>query len=147
LIQFYEEEFTSNYFDGRVLQEYACQPSAQLFKALCEMNVRKELHRRRICAELRKLWAPLESTPFLALSANDVATAVNELGDAKQVYKKKYQQSFVDNGFDGTMLSALIGVSDTDVLKLLEEDLEISMSVHCRKILTLLKDLRLKHSA
>ncbi len=114
--QCYEEEFTSNYFDGRVLQEYACQPSAQLFKALSEMNVRKELHRRRICAELRKLWAPLESTPLLALSANDVATAVGELGDAKQVYKK-YQQSFVDNGFDGTMLSALIGVSDTDVLK------------------------------
>jgi hypothetical protein len=71
---------------------------------------------------------------------------VGELGDAKQVYKK-YQQSFVDNGFDGTMLSALIGVSDTDVLKLLEEDLEISMSVHCRNILTLLKDLRMKHSA
>jgi len=144
--QCYEEEFTSNDFDGRLLQEYACQPAAQLFIALSEMNVRKELHRRRIHAELTKLWAPLKSTPLLALRANDVAAAVGELGDSKKVYKK-YQQSFVDNGFDGTMLSALIGVSDPDVLKLLENDLEISMSMHRQKILTFLKDLRLKHSA
>jgi tetratricopeptide (TPR) repeat protein len=62
--QCYEEEFTSNDFDGRLLQEYACQPAAQLFFALSEMNVRKELHRRRIHAELTKLWAPLKSTPL-----------------------------------------------------------------------------------
>ena len=144
--QCYEEEFTSNDFDGRVLQEYACQPSAQLFKALSEMNVRKELHRIRIHAELTKLWAPLKSTQLLALSANDVAAVVGELGDATKVYKQ-YQQSFIDNGFDGTMLSALIGVSDPDVLKLFEKDLEISKLLHRQKILTSLKDLQLKQSA
>ena len=144
--QCYKEEFTSNGFDGRMLKEYARQPAEQLFVVLSEMNVHKELHRRRIYAELTKLWAPLKSTRLLALSANDVSAVVGELGDATKIYKQ-YQQSFVDNGFDGTMLSALIGVSDPDVLKLFEKDLEISKLLHRQKILTSLKDLQLKHSA
>ena len=80
------------------------------------------------------------------MSANDVAAAVGDLGDAKKVYTK-YQQSFVDNGFDGTMLSALVSVSDLDILKLLEIDLGIATSVHRQKILMLLKELRKQHSA
>jgi hypothetical protein len=66
--QCYKGEFTSNDFDGRMLHQYAGGPEAQLFRALSDMNVCKELHRRRIYAELAKLWAPLESSPLLALS-------------------------------------------------------------------------------
>ncbi len=121
----YEEHFTSNDFDGNMLQHFACRTEVHVFRAIFDMQVSKELHCRRIYAEFKKIWGHLKPTPLLAVSAIDIAATVGGLGGDATKFYKKYQQSFVDNGFDGTMLSALVGVSDSDVEKLLL-DLDIA---------------------
>jgi hypothetical protein len=79
----------------------------------------------------------------MPLNAHTVADTVGKLGDNY----KQYQTAFVDNGFDGTMLLALVGVSDPDVSKLLENDLGITNSFHRQRIILELQKLRVQHTA
>jgi hypothetical protein len=67
---------------------------------------------------------------------------VGKLGDSY----KQYQTAF----FDGTMLLALVGVSDLDVSKLFENNLGITNSFHRQRIIRIileLQKLRVQHSA
>ena len=46
-----------------------------------------------------------------------------------------YQQSFIDNGIDGTMLADWHGQSDEDTSRSLTADLGIASSLHSKRVL------------
>ncbi len=52
-----------------------------------------------------------------------------------------YQQAFIDNGIDGTMLADWHGQSDEDTLRTLTDDLGITSSLHSKRVLLELKKL------
>jgi pentatricopeptide repeat protein len=142
----YESEFVSNGVDGTMLQLFASEAATEVLQWLSEgLHVHKVLHRLRIFAELKKLWEPLAPIPLVEVNAAIVAETVGNIAD---LYKP-YQQVFIDNGFDGAMLFALAGVSDTEVLKLFEIDLGITDRFHRPRILSALKPImfRGQHSA
>jgi hypothetical protein len=132
----YENSFTSNGIDGLTLHFFSGQTDAQILLHLRDSNIQSGLHGLRILAELKKLWEPVAPSPLVAVNSIFVADMVSKIGD---LYKQ-YEKAFVDNGFDGTMLSALVGISDPDVLKLLEIDLGIEKLLHRNRILMQLRD-------
>jgi restriction endonuclease Mrr len=76
--------------------------------------------------------------PSLAsITASKVAEAIGRIGAAYLVY----QQAFVDNGIDGTMLADWLGQSDEDILRVLTTDLGMSSSLHSKRVLLELKKL------
>jgi hypothetical protein len=76
--------------------------------------------------------------PSLAsITAPQVAEAIGRIGAAYVVY----QQAFVDNGIDGTMLADWRGQPDEDILSVLTTDLGMSSSLHSKRVLLELKKL------
>ena len=76
--------------------------------------------------------------PSLAsITAPQVAEAIGRIGAAYVVY----QQAFVDNGIDGTMLADWRGQPDEDILRVLTTDLGMSSSLHSKRVLLELKKL------
>ena len=76
--------------------------------------------------------------PSLAsITASQVAEAIGRIGAAYVVY----QQAFVDNGIDGTMLADWRGQPDEDILRVLTTDLGMSSSLHSKRVLLELKKL------
>jgi len=75
--------------------------------------------------------------PLAAMTASDVAAAIGRIGPAYALY----QQAFIDNGIDGTMLAEWHGQSDEDTLRTLTADLGIASSLHSKRVLLELKKL------
>ena len=77
-------------------------------------------------------------SPSLASkTSSQVAEAIGSIGPAHLVY----QQAFVDNGIDRTMLADWRGQSDEDILRVLTTDLGMSSSLHSKRVLLELKKL------
>jgi len=79
----------------------------------------------------------VQQSLLTSLSAPDVAAAIGRIAPAYL----SYQQAFIDNGIDGTMLADWRGQSDEDTLKTLTTDLGIASSLHSRRVLLELKKL------
>jgi hypothetical protein len=75
--------------------------------------------------------------PLASMTASDVAAVIGRIGPAYQ----PYQQAFVDNGIDGTMLADWRGQADEDTLKTVTIDLRIASSLHSKRVLLELKKL------
>ena len=75
--------------------------------------------------------------PLAAITASDVAAAIVRIGPAYALY----QQAFIDNGIDGTMLADWRGQSEEDTLRTLTADLAIASSLHSKRVLLELKKL------
>jgi hypothetical protein len=78
-----------------------------------------------------------QQLPLVSLTAPDIAAAIGRIGPLFL----PYQQAFVDNGIDGTMLAEWCGQSDEDTLKILTEDLGIASKLHRGRVLLELKKL------
>jgi GTPase SAR1 family protein len=78
-----------------------------------------------------------QQSPLVSLSAPDIAAAIGRIGPLFL----PYQQAFVDNGIDGTMLAEWCGQSDEDTLKILTEDMGIASKLHRGRVLLELKKL------
>ena len=78
-----------------------------------------------------------QHSPLAAITASDVAAAIGRIGPAYALY----QQAFIDNGIDGTMLADWHGQSDEDTLRTLTADLGIASSLHSKRVLLELKKL------
>jgi len=75
--------------------------------------------------------------PAATITASDVAAAIGRIGPAYVLY----QQAFIDNGIDGTMLAEWRGQSEEDTLRTLTTDLAIASSLHGKRVLLELKKL------
>jgi hypothetical protein len=75
--------------------------------------------------------------PLAAITASDVAGAIGRIGPAYALY----QQAFIDNGIDGTMLADWRSQSDEETLRTLTTDLAIASSLHGKRVLLELKKL------
>ena len=73
--------------------------------------------------------APQSRPAVLAMTAQDVATAVGRIGRPYTAY----EQSFVDNGIDGNMVARLVSKPESDALRFLES-LGLS-SFHSNRVL------------
>ena len=71
------------------------------------------------------------------MTACDAAAAIGRIGPAYALY----QQAFIDNGIDGTMLADWRGQSDEETLRTLTTDLGIASSLHSKRVLLELKKL------
>jgi hypothetical protein len=75
--------------------------------------------------------------PAATITASDVAAAIGRIGPAYVLY----QQAFIDNGIDGTMLAEWRGQSEEDTLRTLTTGLAITSSLHGKRVLLELKKL------
>jgi serine/threonine protein kinase len=139
----YETSFISEGVDGLMLEIFADLPVTEVLEYISgdNLKVKRGLHCMRVFAELKKFWQPPRPTSLTALSSFSVAASICEAPNFK-----KYQQIFIDNGFDGTMLYALANVSDEEVLKILEIDLGIAQAIHRFKIRAKLKEIRTSYT-
>ena len=78
-----------------------------------------------------------QNSPLATITASDVAAAIGRIGPAYVLY----QQAFIDNGIDGTMLAEWRGQSEEDTLRTLTTDLAIASSLHGKRVLLELKKL------
>jgi NLR family CARD domain-containing protein 3 len=78
-----------------------------------------------------------QQLPLDTTTARDVAAAIGGIGPAYALY----QQAFIDNGIDGTMLADWRGQSDEETLRTLTTDLGIASSLHSKRVLLELKKL------
>jgi hypothetical protein len=72
-----------------------------------------------------------------SITASDVAAAIGRIAPAYM----PYQQAFIENGIDGTMLADWRAQSEEDVLRTLTADLGIASGLHSRRVLLELKKL------
>jgi serine/threonine protein kinase/GTPase SAR1 family protein len=75
--------------------------------------------------------------PLASMTSHDVAAAIGRIGASYL----PYQQIFIDDGVDGTMLVEWSVESDSDLLEMLTVDLKIANKIHRTRVLRELKML------
>ena len=81
--------------------------------------VREARQKRSGAVHNATLYTSPTPLPAATITASDVAAAIGRIGPAYVLY----QQAFIDNGIDGTVLAEWRGQSEEDTLRTLTTDL------------------------